>query len=127
MRNQKFFRNISSKTQEKEAPQENILDFFLLNTLKTTFWMENWTQRWTQSGLSFQGQSTVFTFQKGQWRPPLFSLVAGLWVWLNRNQYPWICLNIVENTWINCSDYVRAMNMPDHLKCLTSFWKCQGF
>ena len=37
MRNQKFFRNISSKTQEKEAPQENILDFFLLNTLKTIF------------------------------------------------------------------------------------------
>ena len=32
------------KTQEKEAPQGNILEFFLLDTLKTTFSTENLTQ-----------------------------------------------------------------------------------
>ena len=31
-----FSINISSKTQEKEVPQGNILVFFLLDTLKTT-------------------------------------------------------------------------------------------
>ena len=48
-RNQIFFRagevswnsgtsiNISSKTQEKKAPQRKILNFFLLDTLKTAF------------------------------------------------------------------------------------------
>ena len=48
-RNQKFFRtgevsrnldtsiNISSKTQEKEAPQGKIWNFFVLDILKTTF------------------------------------------------------------------------------------------
>ena len=36
----------------------------------------------------------------GQGRPPL-SQVA--------HQYPWIFLNILENTWINCSDYARAL------------------
>ena len=37
--------SISSKAQEKETPHENILKFFLLDTLKTLFWMENLTQR----------------------------------------------------------------------------------
>ena len=48
-RNKKFFRaevvlwnlgtlkNISSKTQEKKAPQGKILEFFSLDTFKTTF------------------------------------------------------------------------------------------
>ena len=36
--------NISTKTQEKEAPQGNILDLFLLDTLKTAFRTENLTQ-----------------------------------------------------------------------------------
>ena len=37
------------KTQEKVTPHENILDFFLLDTFKTTFWMKNTTQLLTQS------------------------------------------------------------------------------
>ena len=41
------FVKISSKTQEKETPQGNILKFSLLDTLKTTFWMENLPQRCT--------------------------------------------------------------------------------
>ena len=42
------------QTSEKETPQGNILTFFLLDTLKTTFWMENLTQRWRQTGPIFQ-------------------------------------------------------------------------
>ena len=34
----------------KPAPQEKLWEFFLLYTLKTTFLLENLTQRWTQSG-----------------------------------------------------------------------------
>ena len=37
------------------------------------------------------------------------------WVWLNMHCYSWICLNILENVWINCSNYARVLNMPDHL------------
>ena len=42
-----------SKTQEK-SPQGRVLDFSLLGNLKTIFWMENLTQRWTQSPKSKQ-------------------------------------------------------------------------
>ena len=35
------------------------------------------------------------------------------------HQYPWICLNILENAWKSCSDYVRALDMSDHLTCST--------
>ena len=40
-----IFGNISSKTQEKQAPKGNTFDFFLLDTLETTFLMDNLTQR----------------------------------------------------------------------------------
>ena len=33
----------------KKAPQGNILELFVLDTVKTTFQMKNLTQRWTQS------------------------------------------------------------------------------
>ena len=93
----------------------NVSDDTLLDTLQTTFWMASLTQWWTQSG-------SFFDFQKGQGTPPLSSLVAHLWVWLNMHQYPWICLNILENAWINRSNNVRALNMHDHLIWLTDFW-----
>ena len=41
----------------------NILESFLLDTLKTTFGMENLTQRWTQSETFFQNQDTFFIFK----------------------------------------------------------------
>ena len=44
---------------------------------------------------------------------PSYILIARLWVWLNMHQYPWICLNILANAWINCSDYARALNIHD--------------
>ena len=53
---------------------------------------------------------TLFSIvKKGRGAPPpplpalfLSLLVARLWVWLNMHQYPWICLKILENAWINC-------------------------
>ena len=68
-----------------------------------------------------------FQFQKWQGRPPLTHLVTILWVWLNMHKYPWICQNIFENTWVNCSDYAKALNMHHHLTNLTGFWRWLGF
>ena len=47
----------SVKNNRKETPAEKKLGFFLLDILKTTFLLEDLTQRWTQSGhfLQFRG------------------------------------------------------------------------
>ena len=42
----------------------------------------------------------------------------------NMAEYCWMSLNMPENFWINCSDYVRVLNMPHHLRCLTKFLMC---
>ena len=60
-------------------PQWNILKFFILDTLKTTFWMTDLTQRSTQSG-SF--------FPKKQGRSTLSPVIVRQWVWLHMRQYP---------------------------------------
>ena len=49
------------------------------------------------------------------------------WMWLDMHQYPWIYLNIIENTWINYSDYAKALNMHNPLTCSTGFWRCLGY
>ena len=59
------------KNTEK-GPERKILELFLLDTLKTTFSMENSTQEWTQLGPSFQNQGTFLDFKKGQGRSPPF-------------------------------------------------------
>ena len=48
------------------------MEFFLLDTLKTTFCMEDLTQGWTQLEPFFQTQGTFFDFQKrvGEAYPP---------------------------------------------------------
>ena len=51
---------------QKKAPQVKILQSFVLNTLKTTFLMENLTQRCTQSGTLFSKIRTLFIFEKVQ-------------------------------------------------------------
>ena len=61
----------------------------------------------------FLSKITFFDFQKAQVRPSLSSLVARLCVWLNNMP------KCPRNTYVNCSDYARALNMPDHLTCLT--------
>ena len=51
--------------QEKKASREKFLMFFLLDTLKTAFWIENLTQIWIQSGPLFsENQGTFSDFQK---------------------------------------------------------------
>ena len=57
-----FVKNLS-----KKAPQRKILEFFLLDTIKTTFWMEILTQRWTLSGPFFPKIRALFMiFKKGR-------------------------------------------------------------
>ena len=68
-----------------------------------------------------------FDFQKREGKASPLPLVASLWVWLNMHQYSWISLNILENAWINCSDYARALKMHDHLTCSTGFCGCLRF
>ena len=65
------------KNTRKKGPVANNLGVFSPRYPKTTFWMENLTQRWTQSGHLF------LIFRIGQGRPlpplpPLPSLVARL-------------------------------------------------
>ena len=52
------------KNTRKKVPPENILEFFLLDSFKTTFWMENWTQRWKQSGPFFPKSGHSCSFSK---------------------------------------------------------------
>ena len=85
-RNQKFFKaeevlwnqgtsiTISSKTHERKALLGNLVEFFLQDTVKTTFQMKNLTQRWTQSGPFFQNQGTFFDFLKRTGEELCFSL-----------------------------------------------------
>ena len=73
--NQKFFRLGELDTSElgyidkhflknakRRSHMETFLRFFLLDTLKTTFWMKSLTKRWTPSGPYFQNLGTFFDF-----------------------------------------------------------------
>ena len=131
VRSQKFFRawtvlwnkgtliNISSKTQEKRKH----FAVFLQDNLKITFWMENVTQKWTQSWSFFLKSRHFFSiFKKRQGKSTSYPLVAHIWVWLAMHQYPWISPNNLGNAWINRSYYVTNLNMADHLSFSTGFW-----
>ena len=135
VRNQKFFmagRGFAElghfnknfvNNKKKRVLQANILMFFLLDVFKTIFWMENLTQRLTQSRLVFPKSGHFFSILKkdrGGLPSPLY--LRGSWGYVNMHRYPWICLNIIANAWINHSEYGRALNMPDHLTCSTGFW-----
>ena len=48
-----YFDKLFVKSARKRGPLGNILEILLLDTLKTTFLMENLTQRWTQTGTFF--------------------------------------------------------------------------
>ena len=130
--------NILSKTQEKEAPQGNILEFFLLDTLKYTLWMENLTGRWAQSGSFFPKSGHFFDFQKGQGRPPFpppscapVSVAEYASISLNMPKYPWKCLNkliglcqVSEYAWSSYIFY-RVLKMPQVLDN-PGFWIWHG-
>ena len=57
------------------------MEFFLLDTLKTTFWIEYLTPKWTQSGSFSEKSQHFFRFSKkgrGGLPPPSLPLVARL-------------------------------------------------
>ena len=70
------------ETQEKKASQGKVLNiffrkYFLLHTLKTTFWMENLTQRWAQSGSFSPKSGHFFDFQKIIYHPSSYLIIRG--------------------------------------------------
>ena len=122
-----FYKHFVKNTRKKGPAGKRFLAI-LLDILKTTFWTENLTQRSTQSRPFFPKSRHFFQFlKKDRGGPSLLSLVAWLWLWLNMHQYPWIPLNILENAWLYCSDYARALNISGHPTCLTGFWRCLQF
>ena len=64
----------------KKVPQGKILELFLLDTLKTTFWMGDSTQGWTQLRPFFpkSGRFSIFIKDRGGLLPPSTTLVAHL-------------------------------------------------
>ena len=120
-----FHKNFVKNTR-KGDPTEKYFGDISPDTLQIAFSMENWTKK-IDTIFLFRIRALIFDFQKGKRRAALSLLVAGLWMWLNMHRYPWISVDILENTWINCSEYVRTLNMLDHLRCLTDFWRCLRF
>ena len=102
---------------------ENILEFFFWDTLQTTFLNEKPNPRVDAIRTILYKISTLFWFSKRAGETSSFPLIVRLWVWLDMYQYPWICLNILQNTWINCSRYAKALNTPSHFVYLTGFLK----
>ena len=83
-----FFKNTG-----KKRPVGKNFGVFLLDTLKTTFWMEKLTQNWTQLGLlSPKIGETFLIFKKGQGKPP--PLVAHLDTWSNEPAIVWSMITI---------------------------------
>ena len=96
--NQKFFRALGEgcKTRARGATGKHF-GIFVLNNLKTTFWMTNLNS--TQSRPFFSKSGHFFDFKKSRGGPPLIPPVAHLWVlwmWLNMYQYPWASLNTLK-------------------------------
>ena len=125
-----------SKTQEKEDPLRNILEIFFLDTLKTTFWTKNLTQRPKQSGLFFpkSGHLSPFSiFKKGKGSlsssPLVFAPVRVAEyapVSLNITKYPWKCFN--KLFWIcQGSEYAWSSFMFDRLLKMPRILNKQGF
>ena len=88
--------------------------------------MQNLTQRSTELGFFFQKSGNFFRFSKIAGEASYLPLVGHLWVWLNVHQYSWRCFNILEYTWINSSNYSRALNMHDILHFRQAFEDAWG-
>ena len=111
--------NILSKTRKRGPTGKHFWVFYIL--------LRKLTQRWTQSRPFFPKSGHFFRFSKRAEKASPSPLAEHLWVWLNMHWYPWICLNILENISVNCSDYARALNMHDHLTYSIGFWRCLLF
>ena len=70
------------KNTRKRGPSGKHFGAFSSIYSQTTFWMENLTQRWTQSGPLFQ-RSGHFQFSKLAGKSSPLTLFAHLWLWLN--------------------------------------------
>ena len=93
----------------------------IVDTLKTTFWMENLTQRWAQSGPFFAKSGLFFRFSKraGEVYPlspssAAVNVTEYTSISLNMSKYPWKCLN--KLLWL-CygSEYTWSYYMFDWL------------
>ena len=110
--------NISSKTPEKKAPRGNIFEIVLLEALEITLWMENLTQRLTQSGSFFQKSCPFLQFLKraGEVSPQLPIPSSSICTPVKMAEYASISLNMSKypaNASINCTNYARVLNMHD--------------
>ena len=116
------------KTQEKKGTQRNILGFFLVDTIKTTFWMEYLKDGHIQ-GISSQNQGTIsdLTRTRGPPRLPFctctpVNVAKYASLSLNNLKYPWksldrlwVCLTMLH-VWkaykkSSGSKYAQVLNM----------------
>ena len=109
------------KNTRTKVPQGNILELFL-DTIKTTFWIENFIQRRTQSGPFFpkiRPFFSIFNKEKGKPLPlppsyALMSVAEYASVSLSVPKYPWKCLN--KLFWLcQGSEYAWSSYMFDRL------------
>ena len=120
------------KMQQRKVPQGSILEIFLLDPLKTTFWMENLSQRWKQSGLFIPKSRHLFQFSKRAGEASPLPLVLHLWVSLNMHQYPWISLislKMLEETVLNMpglTGFDRLLKVHQVLN-KPGFWIWHGY
>ena len=108
---------VKNARKKKKNHRETFWSFFSNILLKLHF-NEKFNSTMDTISATFFQIRKIFNFQKrkGETHPPS-SMVAHLWVWLTMHQYLWISRNVLENAWINCSDYARALKMPGHLTC----------
>ena len=88
------------------------MKFFLPNTLKNYILNGKFNPKMDKTGVFFsENHDTSFDFQKRvEGHPPSCTSVSVA-------EYALISLNvrILKNASINCSDYARDLNIPDHL------------
>ena len=108
------------KKTRKEVPTGKYFGFF---SLKTTFWMENLIQRWTQSGLfSPKNQDTLHQQLRNY---------ECSWIFINVPKYPRKCLNklfwLCQSSECVWSFYMfdRLLKMPQVLN-VPWFWMWHG-
>ena len=120
VRNQKIFRIEGEVWNYGTSinPQGNMLELFLLDILKTTFWMETLIQRWTQSRLFSLKSRHLFRFSKGSILPPLYLRACEYgWICISLNilKHPWKCSRATqsfENVWLWLHMPQYCLNMP---------------
>ena len=115
-----------SKTQEKESQQEKILEFFLPHTLKITFWIDNLTQRWTQSGPFSPKSGHFFRFSK---RTVEASSLPCSWAPVSVAEYA--SVSPLHCSWasVSVAEYASiSLYMSKYFwECLNKlFWLCHG-